>query len=893
MRLHLPWLGSPFVLVRFPGLLLAILGAGVILGAAAGAGPVFVSSAGNATLHKGLDGLCPWGVGLSTDTYFAPYDAKGRPTKIPPSDSFAEANREIRSRADGHSLGPVIVTLFLTNRSEAYAPDRLRHRAPVQIIARDGATSHIQRLASADAPGGVWIPDTTARALGVAPGDRIALDLNFGLQRKPTVRVAGIYRDLSTAPITEWWCSMIGAIIPQNAFSLHVPPPPPIVLADRKLILRIADGLGQLGNGVTWEFPLDDRSLSLEQAGPLSRTLDAIAHGLTAKPNPFGTCGRLGCMSGHTDLPAVVERADRTVDSLRSPVTAVSWSGRIVALSLLAGAAGYWVTRRRSEVFLLAARGAGPVRMAVVVAVESLIPLLVAGGVGWAAALWVVRTAGPSSLINRGASRDGVAAALWMSVVGLGLMSLAVALVARRAVDAESAPHGLRLRRIPWDMAVATLAGASLYELLARGTGAVKTTAGKVELDVLVLLFPLLFIAAGTGIAARALALVLPRIARVVRRSPPAIYITVKRLAMSGPLAVGLITTAALGVGIFAYSSVLGSSLTATELAKAEVFTGSDLNAHVSETASIPPSLAGRATHVKAIPFSTLLGRGRLNTLAIDPKTFDRAAFWDQSFADRPLRGLLDAMRAPQPDGRIPVLISGISAPATGEVLIGYGMGGLQEVRVVGSTRHFPGSEANRPLLIVPIDAPEVDEAPGIDEFWVRGDPDRAEQILRAANVTIFIIVRAENVIQIADLSALAWAFGFLLSLGIATSLVAVVGSVLYLQARQRGRVVANDLAHRMGLSRRALRLPLILELGALLAIGVLLGLSLGWGAARLIVGRLDPVPYLSPGMLFRTPLKEWALVAGFTALLAWFGGWAVQLAAGRTNVAAALRTSA
>jgi putative ABC transport system permease protein len=893
MRLRIPWVGSPFVLVRFPGLLLAIVGAGVILGAAAGASPVFVSSAGNATLHKGLDGLCPWGVGLSADTYFAPYDAHGRPTKVLPSESFARADQEIHTRAEGLSLGPDVVTLFLTNRSEAYASGRSRHRAPVQIIARDGATSHIQRLASADVRGGVWIPDTTARSLGLKPGDRVAFALQFGPQAKPSVRVAGIYRDLSTAPIPEWWCSMIGAIIPQNAFSLNVPPPPPIILADRELILRIADGLGQLGSGVMWEFPLDDRSLSLERARPLSRTLAAIAHALTAKPNPFGTCGRLGCMSGHTDLPAITERADRTVDSLRSPVTAVSWSGRIVALFLLVGSAAYWVTRRRSEVFLLSARGAGPVRTAAIVAVESLIPLLVAGAVGWVAAVWVVRAAGPSPLIDTGASRGGLEAALWMSAIGLALLALAVALVARRAVDADSNPHRLRLRRFPWDFAVAALAGASLYELLARGTGAVKTTSGKLQLDVLVLLFPLLFVAAGTGLAARALAVVVPHMARAVRRGPPAVYLTVRRLSMSGPLAVGLITTAALGVGVFTYSGVLGSSLTATEQAKAKVFTGSDLNVHVSEISSIPPALAGRATHVKAIPFSTLLGKGRLNTLAIDPTTFDRAAFWDDSFADRPLRALLDAMRTPQPDGRIPVLVSGISTPATGEVLIGYGLGGIQQVRVVGSARHFPGSEANRPLLIVPIDAPQVDEAPGIDEFWIKGDPDRAEQILRAANVTIFITVRAADVVQIADLSALAWSFGFLLSLGIATSLVAVVGAVLYLQARQRGRVVANDLAHRMGLSMRALRLPLILELGALLAIGVVLGLTFGWAAARLIVGRLDPVPYLSPGMLLRTPLGEWAVVAAFTALLAWLGGWAIQLLSGRTNVATALRTSA
>jgi hypothetical protein len=156
----------------------------------------------------------------------------------------------------------------------------------------------------------------------------------------------------------------------------------------------------------------------------------------------------------------------------------------------------------------------------------------------------------------------------------------------------------------------------------------------------------------------------------------------------------------------------------------------------------------------------------------------------------------------------------------------------------------------------------------------------------------VFFSVPADRVLETADLASLAWAFGFLLALGIATALVAVVGAVLYLQARQRGRVVAHELARRMGLSKAGIRLPVVLELGGLLAIGLVIGLGLGWGAAKLVVGRLDPVPYLLPGMLFRTPIGMWLAVAGITAVLAWLGAWTAQLAADRTNTAEALRTS-
>jgi len=882
MRPRARWLTSPFVLARYPGLLLAIAGAGAILAAAAAAAPVFVSSAGNATLRKGLQPLCPWGVGLQANTYFPPDTTSNDLTT-----AFSEADRQIRSSVRGLHVAPGIVTIFLADRAEASIPGPRERRATVQIAARDGALNHVQRLEQTNVEG-VWITDTTAHALDAAPGDEITLSVGTG--KTVSVPVAGVYRDLAAAPLPGFWCSVAGDIIPSNAFS-NAAPPAPIVLADRTLLLELADQLGTMGQVLLWEFPVDEHGLTLEEAGPTSDSLAAIADRL-ALPGANNSCGHLGCLSGHSDLPAVTERAQRTVDSLRGPVTAVSWSGRVVALALLAGAALYWTVRRRTEVQLLSARGVGPIRVAGKVALESFVPLAASVMVGWAAAVWAVRTLGPSPVTDPGARRSGIEAAAWMTAAALLLLSLAVASVARRSAEISEAQHRVPLRRVPWDLVLALLAGASLYELLTRGTGPVTSTPGMLELDVLVLLFPILFTAAGTAIVARALGFAIPRLARGSRKGPPAVHLAVRRLATAGAMAIGLVAAVTLGVGVLSYSGVLGSSLSATERAKAEVFTGSDLTADVSEVSSIPPSLAPRATHVKAIPLSTFLGVGQMAALAIDPRTFDRAAFWDRSFADQPLRTLLDAMLAPRHDGRIPVLVVGVHAPATGRILIGYGAGGFQEARVVGLARHFPGKDPSRALLVVPLNAPHVDDAPGADHFWIRGDPVQSERALRRAGVLVFTAVSADEVEQTADLAALAWVFSFLLALGIVTALIAVLGAVLYLQARQRGRVVAHALAHRMGLSRAALRTSVAIELSALLATGVTLGLLLGWIAARLVVSRLDPVPYLAPGMLLRVPFSSWILVAAMAMAIAWLGGWAAQLAAERGNVGTALRTA-
>src|SRR5438094_987807 len=213
MRPRARWLTSPFVLALYPGLLLSIAGAGVILAAAAAAAPVFVSSAGNATLTKGLQPLCPWGVGLQASTYFVTETGNSL------SSVFSEADGTVRGRVEGLRLDPAIVTILLTNHGEASLPGRQRRRVAIQILTRDGALNHVQRLASA-AVDGVWITDTIARALGVAPGDQIALRAT----RTVNVLVAGVYRDLATAPLPRYWCSIAGSIVQINAF-WNAPPP--------------------------------------------------------------------------------------------------------------------------------------------------------------------------------------------------------------------------------------------------------------------------------------------------------------------------------------------------------------------------------------------------------------------------------------------------------------------------------------------------------------------------------------------------------------------------------------------------------------------------------------------------------------------------------------------
>src|SRR5439155_20100499 len=116
---------------------------------------------------------------------------------------------------------------------------------------------------------------------------------------------------------------------------------------------------------------------------------------------------------------------------------------------------------------------------------------------------------------------------------GCRVVALVVGVTPRR----ETWPGAARGRRAragaPWAVAVLLLAAASLYEILNRQTSAIgglgSSTPQKV--DVLVLLFPILFVAGAAGLAARLLRRVLPGLRTTGRSWSPAAYLAARRLA--------------------------------------------------------------------------------------------------------------------------------------------------------------------------------------------------------------------------------------------------------------------------------------------------------------------------------------------------------------------------
>jgi putative ABC transport system permease protein len=752
-------------------------------------------------------------------------------------------------------------------------------------VYRDGALDHVTKLESAGGTG-VWLPKSAADSLGISPGDEVQLALNGEVAQ---ARVAGIYRDLSTQPRTDFWCQQDAYIYPLSAFDNFVPPP--FVLADRQTFTDLGKQLKDLSARFTWEY-LPRPRLTVAAAKDLGDRLLAQS-GAAIRGNPFGNdyAGRFGSLV-HIDAryPFLVDRAIATEGSLRGPVDTIGLAGRVVGLIVVAVAGVFWVDRRRSEVALLAAKGAGPFDFSVKVVLEVAIPAALAGAAGAIAARWLVRWLGPIDVFDAPALSDSNRQVIVTVAIAVLLFAVVAAVASRRILEVASPRRRDLMTSVPWELVLLALAGASLYEVLSRTPTPAANADVPPQVDRLVLLFPILFVTAGAGLAARLLRRVLPRLRSRGQRWPTPLWLASRRLSTASRTAVVLVIAASVSVGILAYSGILTTSVRATAQAKAELFTGADVAITLQSEPDHPVRFDFPTTAVTEIDRAAIgTGGSQVNVLAVDPGTFASAAAWDSTFGDQSLETYMSLIQRGPQGGRTPILAVGVSSPADTSIRLPGGTTAELPVRVVGTPHAFPGMQAGTPLLVIPKDALGSNPI-GLDEIWARGDPQAILDAVDATDLTVVRTVTADDVASTADFLPISWTFGFLQALGILAGLIALGGALLHLEARQRAREVSYALARRMGLGRGGHRASVAIELSAILLVSVAIGTVLAGVAARLVFGRLDPLPNIPPPPLFRVPLVLLAITALVALVAAWIGAWRVQRAADHARVGEVMR---
>ena len=893
------WRKAPFALRHFPGVLASLLAASVILAIASSAASVYFSSAGSRSVEERVTEATRWTAGLQVGMGGA-YHGPGVWTGL------ADTDRQLRERAEAIThLGDRILTMIGQNavlRAEGRARDMT-----VALVTRTRATDYMERISwfdghdvvvdpneietygSCRAEGverpvvnGVWVATSTAAQLDICPGDAVEIELEG---RTAAADVEGIYLDISAAFPGKFWAQLRFAAAGQETI-------PAYVMAGFNEFVRLQSRLEDAG-GYGWQFPVEGGSLTLPAADQLRADIRGLRRSLRDPGDPLGA--KFHAAGGSQSLMGdVVDRAERTLDATRGSVEFLSLGGLIIALLVMGAAGVYGVRRRRVEFTALVARGMSPVALGAKAALESLIPATVGTTAGWYLCIWIVRLVGPSDRIDASAALEAAARAGIALGVGLLLLSVVTGWSAARAVGDHKivARPGLRraLALVPWDVVLLGLAFASYRQLEERGGIRGGDTAAP-EVDVFMLLFPVLSIAGATGLATRILRLGFGRLRSAGRRWPPYAFLASRRLASESSIALLLVTICAASIGLLVYSATLVSSGTTTVDAKALVFVGSDTATPLGPASEAPEDLPFPTTVVRKIQGAYLDNLDPVDVLGIDPDTFPSAVFWETSFSDRPLDEIVRSLSGSSEDKLRAYVVGDI--PEDSSLSVG---GATPELEVIDTLGAFPGMLSIRPLIVVEREALEAIgsgssfQGAGVRELWAKGDPEMVLRELGETSLPLIGTITVDAVREATSLLPLTWTFGFLQALGLATGSISLVGIVLYLQARQRSRVVTNALVKRMGFGADGQRASMAIELAVMLLVAFLVGSTVAMGVARLAYPQLDPLPSVPPDPILDFPIILVAVVGLVMLFISPIGGWRVQRSADRANVAEVMR---
>ena len=345
-------------------------------------------------------------------------------------------------------------------------------------------------------------------------------------------------------------------------------------------------------------------------------------------------------------MPEFVERTALTRDGLRGPVLPIALGGSILALLLVGAAGSYWADRRSREVRLLSSRGVGPGALAVKAVLELALPAIAGTVLGWLAARWLVALLGPSPRLDAAAPWQAGLTALAALAAGLGLLALVAGLRSRAATERPVGARRGWVTRLPWELLI--LAAAAGCWLRLRGSDAVTLDAGIAQINLLVVAFPLLFLAGAAVLVMRLLALLLPRLSRSAGRLSPAWYLAARRVTASRVISVILLAAASLPIAMLVYAATLTQTSHYTLDAKAGVVNGSRTAVQSVDTFRRTPATDAVGTLVVRYLYGKVADQpDDVTVLAVDPDTFPTTAFWDHRFADDPLATLMAKLRAP------------------------------------------------------------------------------------------------------------------------------------------------------------------------------------------------------------------------------------------------------
>jgi putative ABC transport system permease protein len=286
-------------------------------------------------------------------------------------------------------------------------------------------------------------------------------------------------------------------------------------------------------------------------------------------------------------------------------------------------------------------------------------------------------------------------------------------------------------------------------------------------------------------------------------------------------------------------------------------------------------------------------GRVGAEVLAVDPRTFARTAYWQDSFADESLADLVQKLRGPATGGALPVVA--LDLP-TGDPGLRVGTKPV-DVRVVATARVLPGRRSATPLLLVDrTRLPAIPREAGssrTSELWTDAALGPATRAALDAGARAPVPLDPGDVFTTANFLGISETFGYLSALAVFVGVIAVGGLLLYLEARSRTRVSGYVMGRRLGLSRAAHLRSLVVELTTVALAGLVVGAALASAAVAVVYRRLDVDPLRPPTPLLDVPWLAALFTALAAAVVALLAALYAQRAADRADPATVLREDA
>ena len=892
------WRKAPASLLRHPTLFASLaLGAFLVVISTA-AYPLFLSASGSALVTSEIDNptVTRFGAGITytvTNVRLAEPSPDGEGLLI-------DRRRQVFAQIMRASpvIGPVV---------EQAMGDEITVTPPGGVSPASGPSNgvlfsgtdvlnHVEIVAGTDGPG-VWLPDYVADPLDAGPGDQVELHMDGATVSVP---VDGVYRSLYALPSTGYWRTWSEQLYVQCA---DCAPPPQPILVDRAQLVSLSTQLGSPRARFALAAPVISEPITLDEARDLSVTAAGLKDHLTSDRQLrklFPCCGRLFFFQLHgttTELlgtmTGVVRVVDQRLAAVEGPIHVLFIAALAIAFGVVAAAGLFSFSSRRVDAGVLAARGWGPGRMGIKAMLESALPSIVGAVAGFLVATAMIAWVGPAGIVEPSARSSALVGSLLATVAVITLIGTVTAFGFASKHEPRAGLARLMMF-LPWE--ILSLGGAYVMVRHLRSGGGVTGTTVERPASA-AFLFPLLLALGVAIVVARVVAVALMRRRRGDASRVSAWYLAVRRLASSSRLATLFLVAASLALAVFVASQAMVSSLRTTVDAKAQVFVGSDVQMQIGPDTQVPPDLGFPATIATR---SRQMGRfmdtdRQFDMIAIDPATFESAAYWNDAFSDRSVPELMDLLSDASGD-RLPVVMANRQGPIPVELEIQQQ---IVPVDVVAEASSVPGTSSDRPVFMVSEQrlrdafaglGDPLHESQTTREMWIRGPSDEVLAAASAAGVESYLTITADEVSDIPFIRAAIDTFLVLDVLGLVALILVLVVAIVYLQARQRSRIVAMALSERMGLQAGTMRRSLVTELAVLLFGGLVVGAVTGLMGAAIVIPYLDPLPTIPPGPITVVPFAVVVAAAGALAVVAVVGGWLAARAARGVRLGEVLR---